>query len=89
MTTSLKPHRIGSLSPEMALLLCFFAFVLLLSGCGTPANEATEPKALSVFAAASLRNAFSEIGKAFEADNPGVTVKFNFGGSQTLRTQIE
>src|SRR6185436_10293622 len=25
----------------------------------------------------------------FEAANPGVMVKFNFGGSQTLRTQIE
>ena len=48
-----------------------------------------EPKTLTVFAAASLTNAFGEIGKAFEAANPGVTIKFNFGGSQALRTQIE
>ncbi|MEI7849715.1 MAG: molybdate ABC transporter substrate-binding protein [Chloroflexota bacterium] len=48
-----------------------------------------EPVKLTVFAAASLTNAFGEIGKAFEAANPGVTVKFNFGGSQTLRTQVE
>ncbi len=47
------------------------------------------PQTLTVFAAASLTSAFGEIGKAFEAANPGVTVKFNFGGSQTLRTQIE
>jgi molybdate transport system substrate-binding protein len=48
-----------------------------------------EPRTLTVFAAASLTNAFGEIGKTFETANPGVTVKFNFGGSQTLRTQIE
>jgi molybdate transport system substrate-binding protein len=48
-----------------------------------------EPRTLTVFAAASLTNAFGEIGKSFETANPGVTVKFNFGGSQALRTQIE
>jgi molybdate transport system substrate-binding protein len=59
----------------------------------TPAAAAPtatpEPKTLTVFAAASLTGAFGEIGKNFEATEPGVTVKFNFGGSQTLRTQIE
>jgi molybdate transport system substrate-binding protein len=44
---------------------------------------------LTVFAAASLTGAFGDIGKAFEAAHSGVTVKFNFAGSQTLRTQIE
>ena len=29
------------------------------------------------------------MGKAFETSHPGVTVAFNFGGSQNLRTQIE
>ena len=42
-----------------------------------------------MYAAASLTDAFTEIGKAFEADQPGVTVVLNFGGSQNLRTQIE
>jgi molybdate transport system substrate-binding protein len=49
----------------------------------------TQPRTLTVFAAASLTQAFGEIGKAFEAVNPGVTVTFNFAGSQTLRTQLE
>jgi molybdate transport system substrate-binding protein len=49
----------------------------------------TGSKTLIVFAAASLTNAFGEIGKLFEAAHPGVKVKFNFGGSQALRTQIE
>lgn len=47
------------------------------------------PRTLTVFAAASLTDAFGEIAKSFEAANPGITVKLNFGGSQTLRTQIE
>jgi molybdate transport system substrate-binding protein len=44
---------------------------------------------LTVFAAASLTASFTEIGKSFEAANPGTKVTFNFAGSQALRTQIE
>ena len=66
---------------------------LILTACGTAVTSAptTAPEArtLTVFAAASLTNAFTEIGKNFEAANPGVTVTFNFAGSQALRTQIE
>jgi molybdate transport system substrate-binding protein len=42
-----------------------------------------------VFAASSLTDAFTEIGKTFESSHPGVTVTLNFAGSQALRTQIE
>lgn len=52
-----------------------------------PVNET--PRTLRVFAAASLTEAFTETGRAFEASHPGVTLMFNFGGSQNLRTQIE
>ncbi|HMB24873.1 MAG TPA: molybdate ABC transporter substrate-binding protein, partial [Anaerolineales bacterium] len=52
-------------------------------------TSTAEPRTLNVFAAASLTDAFAEIGKNFEAANPGVTVTFNFAGSQALRTQIE
>jgi molybdate transport system substrate-binding protein len=44
--------------------------------------------ALTVFAAASLTDAFTAIGQDFEAANPGVTVAFNFAGSNQLATQI-
>jgi molybdate transport system substrate-binding protein len=44
---------------------------------------------LTVFAAASLTDAFTEIGKNFEVANPGVAITFNFAGSQALQTQIE
>jgi molybdate transport system substrate-binding protein len=43
---------------------------------------------LTVFAAASLTEAFTELGKAFEAKHPGVGIKFQFGSSATLATQI-
>ncbi|MDR1711571.1 MAG: molybdate ABC transporter substrate-binding protein [Propionibacteriaceae bacterium] len=62
---------------------------LLLVGCGTggpaaPAEEAT----LTVFAAASMKTTFTELGAKFEAAHPGVTVTFNFAGSQDLVDQI-
>jgi molybdate transport system substrate-binding protein len=66
-------------------------FTLVLAGCASAATPASAPPArtLSVFAAASLTDAFTELGKNFEAANPGVNVSFNFAGSQALRTQIE
>ena len=53
------------------------------------ATSAPAAVTLNVFAAASLTQAFGEMGKTFEAANPGVTVTFNFAGSQTLVTQIQ
>jgi molybdate transport system substrate-binding protein len=44
---------------------------------------------LTVFAASSLREAFQELVRTFEQENPGASVVFNFAGSQELRTQIE
>jgi molybdate transport system substrate-binding protein len=43
---------------------------------------------LEVMAAASLTEPFKEIGKYFESRNPGVTVEFNFAGSQQLAQQL-
>ena len=43
---------------------------------------------LVVSAAASLTNAFRDIGKGFEAANPGNTVLFNFAASDVLLAQI-
>src|SRR6516225_7199124 len=44
---------------------------------------------LLVFAAASLRDVFSDLGTTFERGHPGVKAQFNFAGSQTLEAQIE
>ncbi len=53
-----------------------------------PPTSTPAPRTLTVFAAASLTGSFGEIGKAFEAANPGVTVTFNFAGTQALATQL-
>lgn len=72
--------------------------MLLLTACGSTTPTATptvvptdtsESRTLTVFAASSLTDAFTEIGKLFEAAHPGVTVTNNFAGSQALRTQLE
>jgi molybdate transport system substrate-binding protein len=43
---------------------------------------------ITVFAAASLTESFTQLGKQFEAAHPGDTVKFSFGPSSGLATQI-
>jgi molybdate transport system substrate-binding protein len=43
---------------------------------------------LTVFAAASLTDAFNELKTGFQAANPGVTITYNFAGSQALVTQL-
>ncbi|MEZ0068089.1 molybdate transport system substrate-binding protein [Streptacidiphilus sp. MAP12-20] len=57
------------------------------SSASSSASAALNGK-VTVFAAASLKKTFTQLGKAFEAAHPGVTVTFNFGGSDTLAASI-
>lgn len=41
-----------------------------------------------VFAAASLKPAFTQVGQRFKADNPGSSIDFEFAGSSELATQL-
>lgn len=61
--------------------------VALLGGCSIPAGD--NSKRLTVFAAASLTEAFSDLAAAFEDENPGVEVTLSFAGSPDLAAQIE
>ena len=59
------------------------------SGGGGDGSDPTSPEVeLTLSAAASLTDAFGEIGGEFEAANPGTTVTFNFGPSDGLAGQI-
>jgi molybdate transport system substrate-binding protein len=58
--------------------------IVALSACGAQ----RDPSSVVVFAAASLRTSFIEIGEQFERDHPGVTVDFTFAGSSDLVTQL-
>jgi molybdate transport system substrate-binding protein len=83
---------VGVLSAAMLLALG-------LVGCGgnsaTPAASSPAASAsagltgdITVFAAASLTGTFTELGKQFEAANPGTKVTFSFAASSALATQI-
>lgn len=65
---------------------------LVLSGTvlGTSCtrDDATPSVSLMVFAASSLTDAFTELGRAFEATRPDIEVTFSFAGSSALATQI-
>jgi molybdate transport system substrate-binding protein len=69
----------------------------LVAGCGGggasqsggPSGSAAPGAAtLTVSAAASLTDVFNQLGKTFESQNPGSTVRFNYGGSSDLAQQI-
>ncbi len=67
----------------------------VLAGCGGPSSAgatSTDPGApsgdLTVFAAASLTEAFTQIGDDLMAENPDLTVTFNFGASSSLAQQV-
>ncbi|HZC27220.1 MAG TPA: molybdate ABC transporter substrate-binding protein [Actinopolymorphaceae bacterium] len=77
--------------------------LLAAAGCGgggggTETSDKASPKpksssskligTVTVFAAASLTESFTQLGKDFDAAHPGVTTKFSFGGSSALATQI-
>ncbi len=54
-----------------------------------PAAEPVEEVELIVFAAASMTETLTEIKGMYEAENPGVTITYNFDSSGTLKTQIQ
>jgi molybdate transport system substrate-binding protein len=79
-------------SPAIRAWFGLVSALVLLCAC---TGRNTEPKQtqredkLVVFAAASLRNAFTAIGEDFKRGHPGAELTFNFAGTQELRTQLE
>ena len=65
------------------------AFLIAATACGGGASTGSAAKGeILVFAAASLTESFTAIGRAFEGAHPGVHVRFNFGPSDGLATGI-
>jgi molybdate transport system substrate-binding protein len=70
------------------------ALAMLLAGCaggtggGGSAAPTVEQRTLTVYAAASLTEVFTELEPRFEEVHPGVDVVFNFGASSDLAQQI-
>ena len=59
------------------------------SSAAASSEAAAEPAELIVFAAASLTETLTAIGETYMAEHPGVTFRFNFDSSGTLKTQIQ
>jgi molybdate transport system substrate-binding protein len=64
------------------------ACVLLSAIVFAAACSHHKPGTITVFAASSLTEPFTALGKSYEKAHPGAKVKFNFGSSSTLATQI-
>jgi len=81
-------HRFSVAATAVALV----AASALLAGCGggsktTGSASASAPATtgtLTVYAAASLKATFTELGTTFTKENPGTTVNFSFAGSSDL-----
>jgi molybdate transport system substrate-binding protein len=82
-------RRIGILAGLVSTILA--AGVV---GCGSksPTSSPSQPTAVAakivVFAAASLKPAFTQISQQFKTENPGASVDFEFAGSSELATQL-
>jgi molybdate transport system substrate-binding protein len=70
------------MSRALAVIACLTLFLPACGGSGSERQEVT------VLAAASLTGAFTRIGAEFEQANQDVTVRFSFGPSDGLATQI-
>lgn len=58
-------------------------------GSSSKKSESSSKEIITVSAAASLTEAFTDVEKEFETENPDIDVVCNFAASGTLRTQIE
>ena len=77
-------RAVVSRSARRVAAVAGLAAVLLSGACGAPRDEE-----ITVYAAASLRDAFTEVAQAFEETRSDARVVLNFAGSQVLRAQIE
>ena len=60
--------------------------LLLISGCSSTGQPAANK--IIIFAAASLKKTFTDLGEQFKTQNPGSSVEFSFAGSSDLVTQL-
>lgn len=87
----LRPFAALALAATVALGLAACTAPEAGSGASAPAGSDTEGPtgSITVFAAASLQQTFTTLGKQFETANPGASIRFSFAGSSDLVTQIQ
>ena len=85
---------VGAVGAAAALTACGGAVSSTASSTAASSEAASSEAAgksveLIVFAAASLTETLNAIAQDYSAENPGVTFRFNFDSSGTLKTQIQ
>jgi len=76
---------------RLVLAAAAAALALGVAACGESSGgeqQAPPTRTLTVSAAASLTDVYNQLKPQFEQANPGTTVVFNFGGSDTLAQQV-
>jgi molybdate transport system substrate-binding protein len=73
------------------MTLCVLGLAATRAGVSLAAGRtpAGQRSTLRVYAAASLVDAFDELGHVLERQRPGLTVRMSFAGSQQLASQLE
>jgi molybdate transport system substrate-binding protein len=84
------PTRGGRVVAAAVAVVALVAALAVAAGaCGATSDAGDEAsRELSVFAAASLTDAFTRLGDDFTAAHPAVTITFNFAGSNDLVAQL-
>jgi molybdate transport system substrate-binding protein len=98
-----RTRRISPIGRTLQVVGVSTAAVLVLGACGGSSDDDADAKAdasgsgsgsdklsgeVTVFAAASLKESFTALGKQFEKAHPGTKVTFSFGGSDALAASI-
>lgn len=87
-TRQRRPPAVSRQRSSYRLLLTVIGLAVGLTSVSCSGEAATDNSQLTVFAASSLTETFTELESAFEADHPGVDVVISFGSSGTLTEQI-
>jgi molybdate transport system substrate-binding protein len=72
-------------------LVAALCALVVVAGCSGSASSGAKDKLsgdVTVFAASSLKESFTALGRQFEKDHPGVHVRFSFGASSALAQSI-
>ncbi|MFD1065658.1 molybdate ABC transporter substrate-binding protein [Oceanobacillus locisalsi] len=66
--------------------MLIFIFIVLAAGCS---QDNTKEVELNISAAASMTDSLTELTEMFEEEHPHIDISYNYGGSGSLRKQIE
>lgn len=69
--------------------LLLLSLLIILTGCTSPKADSGNQVELTISAAASMTDSLLELKEGFEHQYPNIKINYNFGGSGTLRKQIE